>query len=69
MDFGEPVHSSGSLLVCGESMAKKRRKRRRGRILIWILVALLVAVAAVIAFKMREYAAGAAYYEGLRGLK
>ena len=26
-------------------------------------------VAAVIAFKMREYAAGAAYYEGLRGLK
>lgn len=50
-------------------MAKKRRKRRRGRILIWILVALLVAVAAVIAFKMREYAAGAAYYEGLRGLK
>ncbi|MGN1006564.1 MAG: hypothetical protein ACI4O8_08620 [Aristaeellaceae bacterium] len=49
-------------------MAKKRRKRR-GRMLIWILAALLVAVAAVIAFKMREYAAGAAYYEGLRGLK
>lgn len=68
MDFGEPVHSAGSLLVCGESMAKKRRKRR-GRMLIWILAALLVAVAAVIAFKMREYAAGAAYYEGLRGLK
>lgn len=62
------MHSAGSLLVCGESMAKKRRKRR-GRMLIWILAALLVAVAAVIAFKMREYAAGAAYYEGLRGLK
>ena len=47
----------------------KRRLRSRGvRILLIVLTLLLILVAAVIVLRLREYAAGTAYYDGLRGL-
>ena len=38
------------------------------RILLIVLTLLLILVAAVIVLRLREYAAGTAYYDGLRGL-
>ena len=47
----------------------KRRIRSRGvRILLIVLTLLLILVAAVIVLRLREYATGTAYYDGLRGL-
>ena len=47
----------------------KRRIQNRGvRILLIVLTLLLILVAAVIVFRLHEYAAGSAYYDGLRGL-
>ena len=37
------------------------------RILLGVLILLLALTAAVIVLRLREYAAGAAYYESLRG--
>lgn len=45
------------------------RKKRTGRWLIALLVIALIAVAAVIVYKTREYAAGNAFYDSLRGLR
>ena len=47
---------------------KWRRMSRGARILLAVLALLLVLAAAVIALRLREYAAGSAYYDGLRGM-
>ena len=47
---------------------KRRRMGRGARILLVILSLLLVLVAAVTVLRLREYAAGTAYYDGLRGM-
>lgn len=38
------------------------------RVLLAVLLLLLVLTAAVIALRLREYAAGSAYYDSLRGM-
>lgn len=45
------------------------RKKQTGRWLIGLMVIALIAVAAVIVYKTREYAAGDAFYDSLRGLR
>ena len=45
------------------------KKERQGgaRILLGVLILLLALTAAVILLRLRDYAAGAAYYDSLRG--
>lgn len=45
------------------------QKKQTGRWLIGLMVIALIAVAAVIVYKTREYAAGDAFYDSLRGLR
>ena len=46
---------------------KKRRRGRARRTLIAVLAIALAAAIGVVNWKTREYAAGTAFYEGLRG--
>lgn len=52
-----------------EKMTKRKRKRRgrTRRTLIALLVVVLAVAVGVIVWKTREYAAGAAFYDSLRG--
>lgn len=45
------------------------KKNHRGRWLIALLALVLALVAAVIVYKTREYAAGNAFYDSLRGAR
>ncbi len=45
------------------------KKKHRGRWLIALLGLILAVIAAVIVYKTREYAAGNAFYDSLRGAR
>lgn len=45
-----------------------KKKKRKNGLLIAVLALALVAVLAVIAYQYAQYAAGTAYYDGLRGM-
>ena len=49
-------------------IVKRGRPGRGTRVLLGVLLLLLVLTAAVIALRLREYAAGSAYYDSLRGM-
>lgn len=46
---------------------KPGRSGRGARVLLGVLILLLALTAAIILLRLRDYAAGAAYYDSLRG--